>query len=71
MSHIQQIENDDYEANASYDYVREAFGDLGDSIETLRYEMEECAKEWDEEMTKAFGPIVTTRSLFNNDEIPF
>ncbi len=66
---IQDQEDRDYEFNARYDYAHEAGYGLGDDPATLAYEMAECAREWDEEMTAAFGPVVVKVEI--NDEIPF
>ena len=73
MSYEQMIEDQEYEFNARYDYVSEAYGDLGDDPETLRGEMEDRMFEWvcaEAELDLAFGPKVTVRAEIN-DDIPF
>lgn len=73
MSYIQQIENDEYEANAAYDYIREANAGMVETREQLDAEMEACAREWQaeqDELDAAFGPAVL-RPVYDNDEIPF
>lgn len=67
---IQQIENDDYEANAPYDYVREAYAGLCESPAALAYEMEECAREWEAEQAAFIGPRLPA-PVYDNDTIPF
>ena len=59
---IQQQEDADYEMMADYDYRQEAFGDLGDSPEMIRFEMEYIA-QWED-----YGPFL---SVSFTDEIPF
>ena len=70
MSYIQQIENDDYEANARYDYITEAYAGMQEDPATLAAEMEECAREWEAEQAAFIGPC-QPRPVYDNDEIPF
>jgi len=58
MLHPDLIEEMDYAANAHYDYIREAYGDLGDSPE-------QCEAEfyWDYEADCDVRDIPTVREL--------
>lgn len=67
---IQQIEDQDYELNAYYDYIREAHYGLGDDTASLAGEMEDCAREWEAEQAAFIGPRMP-KIVYVNDEIPF
>lgn len=77
----QKAENDDYEANAPYDYLREAFGGDAEDPATLEAEAEERAQEWSIQQQDAMeargGPVFDLLlAQWNNGsvaygEIPF
>lgn len=59
------------EANARYDYIQEAYGDLGDDPVTLRFEAQD---QWERDMVDAQddmeargGPVFHVRL----DDLPF
>lgn len=47
---IQQIEDEEYEANARFDNIQEMYHGLGDDPVSLRYEMQ---GHWEDEMIEA------------------
>jgi len=63
---FQDQEDRDYELNARYDYIREAYGDLGDDPASLAAEDRAEQEEWDA-FVGPRKPVVVT----SDDEIPF
>ena len=65
---VQEQEDRDYEVNARYDYITEAFAGMAEDPAMLAYEAEADYAEWDAEMTAAFGPVVLA---VRSEDIPF
>ncbi len=53
---FQDQEDRDYELNAAYDYMHEAFGGECESIDSLLSEAIDCAREAAEEAAAFIGP---------------
>jgi hypothetical protein len=59
----------EYEFNARYDYVREAYGDMVEDEATLLAEAEACYAEWLAEQEAFIGPRLPAPVY--EDDIPF
>ena len=59
----------EYEFNARYDYVREAYGDMVEDPRTLEYEAQADAAEWAAEQAAFIGP--RRPAPVYEDDIPF
>lgn len=67
MIDIQQIEDDEYEANADFDNRYEMYAGLVESPEVLRHEMKALAQEENAKWEAFIGP----RQPIKFDDIPF
>jgi hypothetical protein len=62
----------EYEFNARYDYLREAYGDMVESEESLRHEAEANEAEWQAEQDAFIGPRRPNAPQVTTDDfIPF
>ena len=61
----------EYEFNARFDYVREAYGDMQEDPRTLQYEEEACHAEWLAEQEAFIGPVQPLSVRYPLMDIPF